>query len=424
LAKTSPGEHNETMGRTKAGTTAAALAACLVLTAVASAAGGKSDPGPVELASMLLPRPALGAGAAGLPLTQDSGAVPNGKAAADANGHVTAAQLTELGRITGYSLDYGGAPAGGSGLSEAGSAVELYGTPAEARKGVAFWRKDELDLGYLRTVGFAISQRMSTAPGIGKPNFLESGIITLKGKAPLYSTTILFRLGRIVAGVSASASDAESAGRLALSLAHKLQARVRGVLSGKIAASASALRAKPKPGPPAGGPKLDALAMTAADLGGGKVTSQGYTLDTDLNPLSEYQRRFSPTGPFVIVSQQVALFRSTTQASFELEAIADIFGSRQAMEKDGSGSGAFSFYRPQAVAATGGDESRAVLAKARLSNGLMIYVGFVIVRVGATLEVISVGMPASDAHAKAELKAIATVASARARKGLNATPVA
>ncbi len=409
----------------KAGVAGVALAVGFTLAAVGSAAGGETGISSVQLATMLLPKAALGAQAANLPLTQDSGVVSNRLAAANANGHVTAADLTRLGRITGYALDYGGAPAGGNGLDEAGSAVNLYETSAEARAGLTFWRKDEQNIGYLRAVGFVISQRLGAAPGLGGASFLERDTVTLTGKPPLQSATVLFQLGRTLAGVSVSGAAGTNAAGLALSLARDLRTRVGAVLSGKIAASRSALRSKLRPGPPLNGPKLDALAVTSADLGGGKIASQGYALDADLNPVSEYQRKFSPGGPFAVVAEQVALFRSPTQASFELAAVAAIFGSNQAMERgSGSGSSTFSSYSPRSVPASGGDETRVVLAKARLSNGVAINVGFVIVRVGATVELLSVGMAATDTHAAAELKGIATVAASRARRGLNAVPVA
>src|SRR5207244_2027462 len=77
----------------------------------------------------------------------------NADAASEATASVTAAQLTRLGRVSGYLLDYGNPFGGAAGVTEIQTAIERYRNAADARKGLDFWRRDELNSSSLKKLG-------------------------------------------------------------------------------------------------------------------------------------------------------------------------------------------------------------------------------------------------------------------------------
>ena len=96
----------------------------------------------VELPLVPLPKSALGTSARVLGLSRDSGVVSNAVAASNAVS-ATPRTLQKLGRVTGYDLTYGDPFSGRTGVTEIESSVERYRTAADARRGLAFWRKDD-----------------------------------------------------------------------------------------------------------------------------------------------------------------------------------------------------------------------------------------------------------------------------------------
>ena len=136
------------------------LAAATALVVAGGASAAERSVSRASLALMPLAKPALGKEAFALPLDRDSGVQTNADAARNATGHVTAAQLTRLGRLTGYELDYndaaGHALAARKGLLEVSTGVELYGSASAARNGLAFWRADAQKLLRMSSVGIGV----------------------------------------------------------------------------------------------------------------------------------------------------------------------------------------------------------------------------------------------------------------------------
>ena len=72
----------------------------------------------------------------------DSGPVSNRDAAAHTP-DATARTFKKLGRIKGYGLEYGNAFTGALGIGDVRTSIEEYKTPSDARRALAFWKKED-----------------------------------------------------------------------------------------------------------------------------------------------------------------------------------------------------------------------------------------------------------------------------------------
>jgi hypothetical protein len=395
------------------------VAVAATLGSLASGAGASVTQS--SLALMPLAKSMLGKEALSLPLDQDSGIVTNADAAKNANGKVSAAQLAGLGRITGYQLDYndaaGHALAAGHGVLEVTTGVDLYRSAAAAADGLAFWRRDAKNLVRLRATGISASVKPFGPTGIPRPSYGWSGVVRVKGKPPVYGVQIGFVSGQLMAGISVSAADAGDRQGYAVSLARQLATRIRGVLSGQIKGSPVALPGKAKAGPPPNGPDLSLLTLSPADLGGGTVKQQGYRLDNDLSPVSEYARTMSPAGPFPVLQEQVALFHSATEAGYKFSVLASTLASSKALTLFGPSNGVTA-YHPARVTVHGGDESLAIRATVDLTGGRSVSEALILLRTGATTEFVVVGAPATAPVPIGEIQGLTAAVAYRAAAGL------
>jgi hypothetical protein len=343
-----------------------------------------------QLSLMPLPKSALGAAAATLPLEQGSGVVTNDAAASDANGRVTELQLATLGRMTGYGLSYGYTYAATSGVEQMETSVELYRDAASASRGFAFWKRDETDLSDEHGLsGFSVSLKPLAVPAVGDERAAFSGRAALSGFRPLYGTDELFRTGRLIVKVSVGAGSPGISERLAPQLAKKMAARVRGVLAGSVGGGPVPLGPAGTAAPPPHGPDLARSALAAADAGGGRVITQGYDIDRDFSPVSEYRRQLQPAGRYASLESTVALMHSPQEASFLLHTVfagitSPVFAKRFGVPG----------FKATTVQVSAGDEARAVIALVTLSGGQAAYEAFVLVRVGSLFETVVVGSAA------------------------------
>lgn len=356
---------------------------------VALAALVAALPSPItarQLSLMPLPKSALGAAAAALPLAQGSGVVTNEDAASDANGRVTELQLATLGRTTGYALSYGYTYAVTSGVEQLETSVELYRDAASASRGFAFWKRDETDLRDEQGLrGFSVALRPLAVPAVGDERAAFTGRAALSGFRPLYGTDELFRTGRLIVKVTVGAGSPRISERLASQLAKKMADRIHGILAGSLRAEPVPLGPAGTPGPPPHGPALERMAIAAADVGGGRVVSQGYEIDRDFSPVSEYRRQLQQAGRYASVESTVALMHSPQEASFLLHTVfagitSPVFAKRFGVPG----------FKANTVQVSAGDEARGVLALVTLNGGRAVSEGFVLVRVGSLFETVVV----------------------------------
>jgi opacity protein-like surface antigen len=110
----------------------------------------------VKLALVPLPKSAIGAAAQSFPLAYDSGPVSNANAAAHTP-DATPKTFKRMGRLNGYALEYGNAFTGAAGVTDVRTSVEEYKTAADARRALAFWKREDARLSRLDSPAFSRS---------------------------------------------------------------------------------------------------------------------------------------------------------------------------------------------------------------------------------------------------------------------------
>jgi hypothetical protein len=192
---------------------------------------------PSRLALMPLPKKALGPDAAALTLANGSGVDSNAEAAIHAGRGVTAADLASLGRVTGYTLDYGR-----TGVSQAHadhllielqSVAELYRSESTAIKGLAFWRGVTQALTTSETNGVTVGLASFKA-SVGDGAFAFELTYFEAGKPLAYVGDVVFRTGDLLGAVFVTATDDRGLRARTVDLADKLAGRMRQVVAGRI----------------------------------------------------------------------------------------------------------------------------------------------------------------------------------------------
>lgn len=290
---------------------AAVLAAVLVPVASAKSA-------PVRLSVLPLPSSTLGSSAHGLALARGSGPVSNA-AAADQTTDATPATMKKLGRVNGYSLLYGDAESGSAGVNFVSTYVEQYRTAADAKKGLAFWRKEDSELGELDQGGFAVTNVLVNVPAVGTKRFAYLTSYSASNIAPVSFLDERFADGHYVLDVTVAAGGASTAKALAPKVAKKLDARLRLALKGRLHAKPVRLLGKQKAGPPPGGPDLTALALQTSDFVEGTTTVAGEGYFADPGAISDYSVLLQPGDGFSLLDQEIEWYPTANQASFEAD---------------------------------------------------------------------------------------------------------
>lgn len=285
----------------------AALAAVVLVPAASASRTHR-----VQLALVPLPKSALGAVVHGLALAPDSGPVSNAEAASHSP-DATAAQLKKLGRLGGYALEYGNAFTGAAGVTDVRTGVERYTTAAEARRGLAFWQKEDAKLGRLNQPGFTVTNNLVQTPAVGKKHFASLTSYSASNFAPVSGLDEQVADGRYVLDVIVTAGSPAAAEELAPKLAKKLDARLRLALRGRLHAKPVKLP-KLVAGPPPGGPDLTKLALRASDLVGKATVEKQYVVDP--SALSDYSVLMLPAGQFDLLDQEIEWYPSANEASF------------------------------------------------------------------------------------------------------------
>lgn len=313
----------------------AALAAAVLVPS--AFAGGRAQR--VQLALVPLPKSALGSAARGFALARNSGPVSNAAAALHTPDG-TKATFRKLGRLNGYVLEYGNAFTGAPGLTDVHTGVEQYKTAADARRGLAFWQKEDSKLDRLNQLGFAVTTVPVDVPAVGQKNFAYLTSYSASNIAPVSGLDEQVAEGRYVLDVIVTAGDASIAEDLAPKLAEQLDARLRLALEGRLHAKPVKLP-KPDAGPPSGGPDLSKLALRRSDLVGKATPYKGYVVDPAA--LADYSVLMLPAGPFHDLDQEIEWYPSANEASFYADfenAAAQSASGATSLDLSGVGDGA------------------------------------------------------------------------------------
>jgi hypothetical protein len=289
-----------------------AMAAAVAVAVVVPGSAASGTAARVQLAIVPLPKSALGTAARALPIARDSGVVSNADAAGNSVAKVTPAQLSRLGRLTGYLLDYGTSFSGRTGIREIQTEVDRYRSVADARNGLAFWRRDELQgPSLLKRFGLRLSLEKLRLPGVPGPSWSYGGTLAVKGLGSMHGVDAAFQRGEYVLDVSVSAGSASSAERLAPTIARALYGRARVAFAGRLRAGPVTLPRPLRPGPPPHGPKPAGMVLTKSDFGGSATIQRqayGKPKDSlDRNAVSAYDQTLAPAGSYLDVSQEVVV---------------------------------------------------------------------------------------------------------------------
>lgn len=289
------------------------LVAALAAVIFAPAASASHAPR-VKPALLPLPKSALGSAAHGLALAHDSGTVSNAIAANNTT-DATKGTFTKLGRVSGYALDYGDSFSGASGVTAVRTGVDEYKSSADAKRGLAFWQKEDAQQSALDQSGFKATNALVKVPAVGTKRFADLTSFSASNIAPVSVLDEQVADGRYVLDVTVAAGSASTAKALAPKLAKKLDARLRLALKGRLRGTPTKLPGKQTAGPPSGGPDLSKLALAATDLSG-QVTLLANDYLVDPTAVSDYSVLMLPGGPFGLLDQEVEWFPTANKASF------------------------------------------------------------------------------------------------------------
>jgi hypothetical protein len=290
------------------------LLGVVLVAAVLAPAASASRPHRVKLAVVVLPKSALGAVGGSFTVSPDSGVISN-LAAAGRSVSAGSNTFDDLGRITGYELSYGDRFSGRSGVTAIWTGVDKYKTAVGAKRGLAFWRKDDPKISVLKPYGLAVTVKAMKPAKVGSRRFAEGSTITVPNAVPVSVIDEQFTDGRYLLHVDVAASSlavaAQRAGKLARILDHRLRLAEAGRLHGKPVKVPPHLDS----GPPPGGPDLATLALTSADFGG-----QATILDNEYGPpsppaLSTYLLDMEPAGGYADLSQFLDWFPVANDAT-------------------------------------------------------------------------------------------------------------
>ena len=292
----------------RTGFIAAALAAAVFVPS-ASASGTHR----VKLSLVPLPKSALGAAGKSLALTHDSGVVSNVDAASKSTSGTTST-FKNFGRVTGYDLAYGDPFTGGNGVTQIASGIEQYGTAAGAKKGLAFWRKDDAQIASLEQYGISVTLKAVKPPAIGTGRFGYGTTLSLPNLSPIASVDEQVADGKYVLHVSVSGGSLTSASHLAAKLLRAIDQRLQLAEKGRLDSKPVKLLRPLQAGPPTGGPDLSTLTITAADLRGSAIVGE-HTYAVDTAALSAYLFNMNPAGQFQQLTQELEWYATANEAT-------------------------------------------------------------------------------------------------------------
>ncbi|HEY2353323.1 MAG TPA: hypothetical protein VGH79_00295 [Gaiellaceae bacterium] len=301
----------------------ALLVAGAVLVAVAPASAGH-HPASVRLERVPLQSAQLGAAGVSFALNLGSGEIANWQAGLDLlppNGYIYSSgytDFTRLGRVDGYALDYGDEFAGSTGVMEIRSGVEEYATPADAKRGLNAWRKEDARAARSYNSPLLPITVTSVKPSaVGKFRFADLITLAAPNLNPIVKLDEQVTYGRYILDLTVTAGSESAAEEAAPHLLHALSNRLRRLLGGhKVAGGEVELPPQPPFGRALGGPALSDLILEPADVGQPHPVylSQGYSV---LPPaLSAFVMDIAPAGIYDDLQQQVGWWPTATEAMY------------------------------------------------------------------------------------------------------------
>ena len=361
------------------------LLGVVLVAAVLAPAASASRSHRVKLAVVVLPKSALGTAGRSLAVVPESGPVSNLEAVSNS---VSAQSNTfdKFGRITGYELAYGDRYSGRSGVTAIWTGIDKYKTPAGAKRGLAFWRKDDPKMTVLKPYGLDVTVKALKVTKVGSHRFAAGSTITVPNAVPLALVDEQFTDGRYVLHADVAAGSLAAAAHLAGKLARTLDHRLRLAEAGRLHHKPVKLPPRLDSGPPPGGPDLATLALTSADFGGRATIQDGEYATPSTPALSTYLLDMEPAGDFADLSQFIDWFPTANDAAqlarFEGVAFSWAFSEQVLASAPGQ-------FTPVDVSAVGDNAYGAIVSIAQQGEPT-VYVGIVALSAGQAADLVIV----------------------------------
>jgi hypothetical protein len=300
------------------------LVAGALLAPAASASASHRRAANIDLARVPLQTEQLGPAGASFALIYGSGEIPNFETTLSLippNPYIFnfgGTNFARLGRIDGYALDYGDEFTGSTGVMEIRSGVEEYRNPADARKGLHAWQKQDAEAGRVYSsplVPITVSRFKS--PGVGKFRFTDLITLAAPNLNPIVKLDEQVTYGKYVLDLTVTAGSVSSAEHAAPHLLRVLRNRLRRLLGGhRVAGGPVNLPPQPPFGPAPGGPALSMLNLQPPDVGQPYpvYVFQGYTVEPPA--LSAYYMDISPAGQYDDLQQVIGWWPTPTEATY------------------------------------------------------------------------------------------------------------
>ena len=296
------------------------LAVAAVIAAVVVPAASANAPAKVKMSVLPLQKAQLGSAGKSLALQADSGTVSNARAASNSFTARSAKTFKKMGRITGYTLDYGVGSSGDTGVTEIRTQVDKYKTAADAKKGLTFWKKDDGKLAQLNQGSFAVTNEPRSIPGVGGRRFAFLTRYSDSNIVPVWSADEQFTDGKYELGITVWAGSSDAAAQLTPILAKKLDSRLRQALKGKLHAKGVGLPGLTSGGPPPGGPDLSQLALGSNAFTGGRGVSESKQYLPVSPAISLYDVLFQNSGSdFDLFDQEIFWYPNANEAAFSAD---------------------------------------------------------------------------------------------------------
>ncbi len=221
------------------------------------------------------------------------------------------------GPVTGYALDYGDPYTGSTGVMEIRTGVERYKTPANAKKGLKWWRHQESMLKDYNSAVLPVTLTWPKPPAVGQRSFASLATFAAPNLNPIVRLDEQVADGRYVIDLTVTAGSVSAAEQAAPALLTALDHRLNRVVAGHWTGYPAKLPPRPDGGGPApGGPDLSAATLQPSDVGQSHWVSLYQDYTSDPFALSSFFMVANPAGPYTQLNQTIRWWPTAAEATY------------------------------------------------------------------------------------------------------------
>ncbi len=218
--------------------------------------------------------------------------------------------------LSGYALDYGDPLTGSAGVTEIRTAVQKYKSPADARRGLTFWRNSDPYLNWYSSSVLPVTATWLKRPAVGRHGFASLLTFAAANLNPIVRLHEQVTDGRYLLDLTVTAGSTSAAEQAAPGLLRTLDHRLHRVLGGHPAGTPAKLPKPPDPGQAQGGADLSAATLQPSDVGQSHWVRLFQDYHADPFALSAYYMDAYPAGAYTQLNQDIAWWPSATEATY------------------------------------------------------------------------------------------------------------